>query len=103
MPRLVKIFIATALIGALAYLLGWSSVFTVKRVEYNGITDLLQISVVEKRVGDLETMLNEYGDISLGGRNKKSHRHKRVTRRRKQKTTHRRKQKTTHRRKRRAH
>ena len=53
MPRLVKIFIATALIGALAYLLGWSSVFTVKRVEYNGITDLLQISVVEKRVGDL--------------------------------------------------
>ena len=51
----------------------------------------------------LETMLNEYGDISLGGRNKKSHRHKRVTRRRKQKTTHRRKQKTTHRRKWRAH
>jgi len=52
----------------------------------------------------LETMLNdEYGDIYLGGRNKKSHRRKRVTRRRKQKTTHRRKQKTTHRRKRRAH
>jgi cell division septal protein FtsQ len=53
MPRLVKIFIATALIGALAYLLGWSTVFTAKRVEYNGITDLLQISAVEKRVGDL--------------------------------------------------
>jgi len=53
MPRLVKILIATALIGALTYLLGWSSVFSAKRIEYNGITDLLQISAVEKRVGDL--------------------------------------------------
>jgi cell division septal protein FtsQ len=53
MPRLVKILIVTALIGALTYLLGWSTVFTAKKVEYKGVTDLLQISAVEKRVGDL--------------------------------------------------
>jgi cell division septal protein FtsQ len=53
MPRLVKILTTTALIGVLTYLLGWSPVFTTKRVEYNGITDLLQISAVEKKVGDL--------------------------------------------------
>ncbi len=53
MPRFVKIIIAIGLIAALAYLLGWSSVFTAKKIEYNGITDLVQISVVEKRVGNL--------------------------------------------------
>jgi len=53
MPRPVKILIAAALIGALTYVLGWSSVFTAKRVEYKGITEMQQISAVEKKVGDL--------------------------------------------------
>jgi len=53
MPRIVKIFITLLIISALTFLLGWSSVFTVKKVEYKGIKDPLQISAVEKKVGNL--------------------------------------------------
>jgi len=53
MPRIVKALIFLIVISSLTYLLGWSSVFTVKRVEYSGITNPLQISAVEKKVGNL--------------------------------------------------
>ena len=53
MPRIVKVLISLLLISSLTYLLGWSSVFTVKRVEYSGITNPIQISAVEKKVGKL--------------------------------------------------
>jgi cell division septal protein FtsQ len=53
MPRIVKVLISLILISSLTYLLGWSSVFTVKRVEYSGITNPIQISAVEKKVGKL--------------------------------------------------
>jgi cell division septal protein FtsQ len=53
MPRIVKVLISVLIISSLTYLLGWSSVFTVKRVEYSGITNSLQISAVEKKVGNL--------------------------------------------------
>jgi cell division septal protein FtsQ len=53
MPRIVKALISLVIISTLTYLLGWSSVFTVKRVEYIGITNTSQISAVEKKVGDL--------------------------------------------------
>ena len=54
MPRIFKILIALLLISSLTYLLGWSSVFTVKRIEYKGISQSKQISVVERKVGILE-------------------------------------------------
>jgi len=53
MPRLVKILISVLLLSSLTYLFGWSSVFTVKKVEFSGISNSNQISAVEKRVGDL--------------------------------------------------
>ncbi len=53
MPRIVKVLISALIISSLTYILGWSSVFTVKRVEYSGITNPLQISTVEKKVGNL--------------------------------------------------
>ena len=53
MPRLVKIVLAVILISALTYLLGWSSVFTVKKIEYKGITNAVQISAVERKVGEI--------------------------------------------------
>ena len=53
MPRIVKILIFVLIISSLTFLLGWSSVFTVKRVEYVGITNTLQISAAEKKVGNL--------------------------------------------------
>ena len=53
MPRLVKILISAVVVAALAYLLGWSSVFTVKKVEFNGITNQGQILAVEKKIGNL--------------------------------------------------
>uniref|UniRef100_UPI00404A7280 cell division protein FtsQ/DivIB n=1 Tax=Candidatus Planktophila sp. TaxID=2175601 RepID=UPI00404A7280 len=53
MPRLVKILISVLLLSSLTYLFGWSSVFTVKKVEYSGISNSNQISAVERRVGDL--------------------------------------------------
>ncbi|GDX15649.1 hypothetical protein LBMAG04_01590 [Actinomycetes bacterium] len=53
MPRIVKVLISVLIISSLTYILGWSSVFTVKRVEYSGITNPLQISTVEKKVGNL--------------------------------------------------
>jgi cell division septal protein FtsQ len=53
MPRFVKILIAVFLISSLTYLLGWSSVFTVKKVEYKGISQSVQISAVERKVGPL--------------------------------------------------
>jgi cell division septal protein FtsQ len=53
MPRLVKILISAVVVAALTYLLGWSSVFTVKKVEFNGITNPVQILAVEKKVGNL--------------------------------------------------
>lgn len=53
MPRLLKILISVLLLSSLTYLFGWSSVFTVKKVEYSGISNSNQISAVERRVGDL--------------------------------------------------
>lgn len=53
MPRIVKAFISILIISSLTFLLGWSPVFTVKRVEYSGITNPLQITAVEKKVGNL--------------------------------------------------
>ena len=53
MPRILKILVTLLIISALTFLLGWSSVFTVKKVEYIGIKDRLQISAVEKKVGNL--------------------------------------------------
>lgn len=53
MPRLVKILVSVLLLSSLTYLFGWSSVFTVKKVEYSGISNSNQISAVERRVGDL--------------------------------------------------
>jgi len=53
MPRIVKILIAAIVISSLTYLLGWSSVFTVKRVEFSGITNPNQISAVQNKVGKL--------------------------------------------------
>ena len=53
MPRIVKVLIFVLVISSLTFLLGWSSVFTVKRVEYVGITNTLQISAAEKKVGNL--------------------------------------------------
>ena len=53
MPRIIKVLIFALIISTLTYLLGWSSVFTVKRVEYVGITNTLQISAAEKKVGNL--------------------------------------------------
>ena len=52
MPRLVKILISAVVVAALAYLLGWSSVFTVKKVEFNGITNRGQILAVEIKIGN---------------------------------------------------
>ena len=58
MPRIVKVLISLIIISSLTFLLGWSSVFTVKRIEYSGITNTLQISAVENKVGKLtETKL----------------------------------------------
>ena len=48
MPRLVKVLISAVVVAALAYLLGWSSVFTVKKVEFNGVTNPVEILAVEK-------------------------------------------------------
>jgi len=53
MPRLVKILISAVVVAVLTYLLGWSSVFTVKKVEFNGITNPVQILAVEKKIGNL--------------------------------------------------
>jgi cell division protein FtsQ len=53
MPRLVKVLISVLLISSLTYLLGWSSVFTVKKIQYIGIEEPRQISAVERKVGDL--------------------------------------------------
>jgi len=53
MPRIVKVLISLTIISSLTFLLGWSSVFTVKRVEYSGITNTIQIAAVENRVGKL--------------------------------------------------
>ena len=53
MPRIIKILIASILIAGLTYLLGWSPVFTTKKVQYIGITDATQISAVEKEIGNL--------------------------------------------------
>jgi len=53
MPRLVKILISAVVVAALTYLLGWSSVFTVKKVEFKGITNPVQIMSVEKKIGNL--------------------------------------------------
>ena len=53
MPRIVKLLVSVLLLSSLTYLLGWSSVFTVKKVQYTGITSKNQISAVEKKVGDL--------------------------------------------------
>ena len=53
MPRIIKLLVSVLVIAGLTYLLGWSSVFTVKRVEYSGITNPLQISAVERKVGKL--------------------------------------------------
>jgi cell division protein FtsQ len=58
MPRIVKVLISLIIISSLTFLLGWSSVFTVKRIEYSGITNTVQISAVENKVGKLtETKL----------------------------------------------
>lgn len=54
MSRILKISISLAVIAALTYLLGWSSVFTVKKVEFTGITDSAQIVAVEKNIGNLK-------------------------------------------------
>ena len=53
MPRLVKILISAVVVVALTYLLGWSSVFTVKKVEFNGVTNPVQILAIEKKIGNL--------------------------------------------------
>lgn len=53
MPRIIKVLIFVIIISSLTYLLGWSSVFTVKRVEYSGISNSLQTSAVELKVGRL--------------------------------------------------
>ena len=53
MPRVIKILIALILISSLTYLLGWSSVFTVKKVQYQGISNPSQITAVERKVGNL--------------------------------------------------
>jgi cell division protein FtsQ len=53
MPRILKIFLALILVSSLTYLLGWSSVFTVKKVEYKGITNAIQVSAVERKAGQL--------------------------------------------------
>jgi cell division septal protein FtsQ len=53
MPRIVKILIGAVVVAALTYLLGWSPVFTVKRVEINGISNSVQILTVEKKIGNL--------------------------------------------------
>lgn len=53
MPRFAKILIAVALISSLTYLLGWSSVFTVKKIEYKGISQSQQISTIERKIGNL--------------------------------------------------
>ena len=53
MPRIIKILIAAIVISSLTYLLGWSSVFTVKRVEFSGMTNPNQISAVQNKVGNL--------------------------------------------------
>jgi cell division protein FtsQ len=53
MPRKVKILLAVLLISTLTYLFGWSSVFTVKKIEYKGLTNAVQISAVERKVGNL--------------------------------------------------
>ena len=53
MPRIVKILLAVILISSLTFLLGWSSVFTVKKIEYKGIANAVQISAVERKVGNL--------------------------------------------------
>ena len=58
MPRIIKVLISLIIISSLTFLLGWSSVFTVKRIEYSGITNTVQISAVENKVGKLtETKL----------------------------------------------
>lgn len=53
MPRIVKILLAVVVISSLTYLFGWSSVFTVKKIEYKGLTNLVQIAAVEKNAGNL--------------------------------------------------
>lgn len=53
MPRKVKILLAVILISTLTYLFGWSSIFTVKKIEYKGLTNAVQISAVERKVGNL--------------------------------------------------
>ncbi|ASY27820.1 cell division protein FtsQ [Candidatus Planktophila limnetica] len=56
MPRLVKILISAVVVAVLAYLLGWSSVFTVKKVEFNGVTNPVEILAVEKKIGKLDAI-----------------------------------------------
>jgi cell division septal protein FtsQ len=53
MPRIIKLLIAAIAISSLTYLLGWSSVFTVKSVKYSPTISTLEISAVEKKVGNL--------------------------------------------------
>jgi len=53
MPRIVKLLVSVILLSSLTYLLGWSSVFTVKKVQYTGISNQSQISAVEGKIGDL--------------------------------------------------
>ena len=53
MPRIVKILISVLLLSSLTYLFGWSSVFTVKKVEYSGMSNPNQISAIERKVGIL--------------------------------------------------
>jgi len=53
MPRIIKLFIVAIAISSLTYLLGWSSVFTVKSVQYSETISALEISAVEKKVGNL--------------------------------------------------
>jgi cell division septal protein FtsQ len=53
MPRLIKLLIAAIAVSSLTYLLGWSSVFTVKSVQYSENINALEISAVEKKVGNL--------------------------------------------------
>ena len=56
MPRLVNVLISAVVVAALAYLLGWSSVFTVKKVEFNGVTNPAEILAVEKKIGKLDAI-----------------------------------------------
>jgi cell division protein FtsQ len=53
MPRIIKLLIAIISVASLTYLLGWSSVFTVKSVEYSPTLNALEVSAVEKKVGNL--------------------------------------------------